>query len=309
MIISGYSDCEDIIAGLNEAGIYQYITKPWQPDRLVDIVKKAVQLYRLQKETETAGVDVKATPGHVKKVLSVKRGAAKQLYDFNRVVHSLHSPMHDVIELGRRAADYGIVVLITGAAGTGKELLARAIRYGSARPNKAFVVENCGALPDELLESELFGCKKGAAYQDRIGLFEVADGGTIFLDEIGETSPAFQVKLLRVLQESEIRPLGAQRVRKVDVRVVAATNRDLEAESQRRYLAEVLRQDSHHPHLAGSHRHARAGARCGHQGLLRRHSRHGRACRRPAPARQLRGARKSPSRSCQVPVMSQILLT
>lgn len=93
MIISGYSDCEDIIAGLNEAGIYQYITKPWQPDRLVDIVKKAVQLYRLQKETETAGVDVKATPGHVKKVVSVKRGAAKQLYDFNRVVHSPHSPI------------------------------------------------------------------------------------------------------------------------------------------------------------------------------------------------------------------------
>lgn len=233
MIISGYSDSEDIIAGLNEAGIYQYITKPWQPDRLIDIVKEAVQLYRLQKETETAGVDVKATPEHIKKVVSVKRGAAKQLYDFNRIVHSPDSPMHGVIELGRRAAEYDISVLITGESGTGKELLARAIHYGSARANKAFVVENCGALPDELLESELFGCKKGAftgAYQDRIGLFEVADGGTIFLDEIGETSPAFQVKLLRVLQESEIRPLGAQRVRKVDVRVVAATNRDLEAE-------------------------------------------------------------------------------
>lgn len=233
MIISGYSESEDIIAGLNEAGIYQYITKPWQPDQLVDIVKEAVQLYRLQKETETVGVDVKATSGHIKKVVSVKRGVAKQLYDFDRIVHSVESPMHAVIELGRRAADYDISVLITGESGTGKELLARAIHYGSARANKAFVVENCGALPDELLESELFGCKKGAftgAYQDRIGLFEVADGGTIFLDEIGETSPAFQVKLLRVLQESEIRPLGAQRVRKVDVRVVAATNRDLEAE-------------------------------------------------------------------------------
>jgi two-component system, NtrC family, response regulator HupR/HoxA len=233
MIISGYSDSEDIIAGLNEAGIYQYITKPWQPDRLLEIVKEAVQLYRLQKETETAGVDVKARPGHVKKVVSIKRGAAKQLYDFDRIVHSAGSPMRDVVELGRRAADYDISVLITGESGTGKELLARAIHYGSARANKAFVVENCGALPDELLESELFGCKKGAftgAYQDRIGLFEVADGGTIFLDEIGETSPAFQVKLLRVLQESEIRPLGAQRVRKVDVRVVSATNRDLEAE-------------------------------------------------------------------------------
>ncbi|MGJ4930412.1 sigma-54-dependent transcriptional regulator [Bradyrhizobium sp. HKCCYLS2038] len=233
MIISGYSDSEDIIAGLNEAGIYQYITKPWQPDRLIEIVREAVQLYRLQKETETAGVDVKATPDHIKKVVSVKRGAAKKLYDFDRIVHSPASPMRNVIELGRRAADYDISVLITGESGTGKELLARAIHYGSGRANKAFVVENCGALPDELLESELFGCKKGAftgAYQDRIGLFEVADGGTIFLDEIGETSPAFQVKLLRVLQESEIRPLGAQRVRKVDVRVVAATNRDLEAE-------------------------------------------------------------------------------
>jgi two-component system, NtrC family, response regulator HupR/HoxA len=233
MIISGYSDSEDIIAGLNEAGIYQYITKPWQPDRLLEIVKEAVQLYRLQKETETAGVDVKARPGHVKKVVSIKRGAAKQFYDFDRIVHSANSPMRDVVELGKRAAEYDISVLITGESGTGKELLARAIHYGSARANKAFVVENCGALPDELLESELFGCKRGAftgAYQDRIGLFEVADGGTIFLDEIGETSPAFQVKLLRVLQESEIRPLGAQRVRKVDVRVVSATNRDLEAE-------------------------------------------------------------------------------
>jgi two-component system response regulator HupR/HoxA len=155
------------------------------------------------------------------------------LFDFDRIVHAPSSPLRGVIELGRRAADYDISVLITGESGTGKELLARAIHYGSARAAKAFVVENCGALPDELLESELFGCKRGAftgAYQDRIGLFEVADGGTIFLDEIGETSPAFQVKLLRVLQESEIRPLGAQRVRKVDVRVVAATNRDLEAE-------------------------------------------------------------------------------
>ena len=166
-------------------------------------------------------------------MVTEKRGAARKLFDFDRIVHAPDSPLRDVIELGRRAADYDISVLITGESGTGKELLARAIHYGSARGGKAFVVENCGALPDELLESELFGCKKGAftgAYQDRIGLFEVADGGTIFLDEIGETSPAFQVKLLRVLQESEIRPLGAQRVRKVDVRVVAATNRDLEAE-------------------------------------------------------------------------------
>ena len=233
MIISGYSDSEEIIAGVNEAGIYQYITKPWHPDKLIEIVHGAVQLFRLQKETETAGVDVKLAPTRVRQVISEKRVAARHLYDFDRIVHAPSSPMHGVIELARRASDYDISVMITGESGTGKELLARAIHYHSARANKVFVVENCGALPDELLESELFGCKKGAftgAYQDRIGLFEVAHGGTIFLDEIGETSPAFQVKLLRVLQESEIRPLGAQRVRKVDVRVVAATNRDLEAE-------------------------------------------------------------------------------
>ncbi|NVN85487.1 MAG: sigma-54-dependent Fis family transcriptional regulator [Rhodopseudomonas sp.] len=233
MIISGYSDSEEIIAGVNEAGIYQYITKPWHPEKLVETVQGAVQLFRLQKETETASVDVKLAPNRVKQVISEKRGAARQLYDFDRIVHAPSSPMHGVIDLARRASDYDISVMITGESGTGKELLARAIHYHSARANKVFVVENCGALPDELLESELFGCKKGAftgAYQDRIGLFEVANGGTIFLDEIGETSPAFQVKLLRVLQESEIRPLGAQRVRKVDVRIVAATNRDLGAE-------------------------------------------------------------------------------
>ncbi len=141
--------------------------------------------------------------------------------------------MREAIGLARRAACYDVSVLITGESGTGKELLARAIHHSSARGDKSFVIENCGALPDELLESELFGCKKGAytgAYQDRIGLFEVADGGSIFLDEIGDTSPAFQVKLLRVLQEGEIRPLGAQRSRRVNVRVIAATNRNIEAE-------------------------------------------------------------------------------
>ncbi|MBY6241980.1 sigma-54 dependent transcriptional regulator [Methylosinus sp. Sm6] len=234
MIISGYTDAEDIIAGVNEAGVYRYVTKPWDPDRLLETVREAARLYAAQKEGGAAPpLDAKPSNERLRRIVQDKRRAERSLFEFSRIVHAPDSPMRQTIALARRAAEYDISVLITGASGTGKELLARAIHHGSARGDKSFVVENCGALPDELLESELFGCKKGAftgAYQDRVGLFEVADGGSIFLDEIGETSPAFQVKLLRVLQEGEIRPLGAQRPRRVDVRVIAATNRDIEAE-------------------------------------------------------------------------------
>ncbi|MDR3494877.1 MAG: sigma-54 dependent transcriptional regulator [Ancalomicrobiaceae bacterium] len=232
ILISGYTESEDIIAGVNEAGIYQYITKPWHPDKLIACVREAAQLYRLQRESLGAA-EAKPSPASLLAAVGKRRRDERTLFDFDRIVHEADSPIGDVIGLGRRAARYDISVLITGESGTGKELLARAIHYASARADKPFVLENCGALNDELLESELFGCKKGAftgAYEDRIGLFEVADGGTIFLDEIGETSPSFQVKLLRVLQEGEIRPLGAPRPRRVDVRVISATNRDLDAE-------------------------------------------------------------------------------
>ncbi len=233
IIISGYTASEDVIAGVNLAGIYRYVTKPWLPDELIAIMREAASLSRLQREAEEIPAELKPTGERLSKVVGDKRRAQRRLHEFDRIVHLPDSPMREAIALGRRAAAYDISVLVTGASGAGKELLARAIHYSSPRAEKPFVVENCGALPDELLESELFGCKKGAftgAYQDRIGLFELADGGAIFLDEIGETSAAFQVKLLRVLQEGEIRPLGAQRARKVDVRVIAATNRDLFAE-------------------------------------------------------------------------------
>jgi two-component system response regulator HupR/HoxA len=233
MIISGFTDSEDIIAGINEAGIYQYITKPWDPTQLLATVKGAAQLYRLQSENQAASVEMRVPTQALEQVVAGKRQVLKSRWGFEGIVHAEDSPMAEAISLARKIAGYDISVLITGESGTGKELLARAIHYSSHRADKAFVVENCGALPDQLLESELFGCKKGAftgAYEDRIGLFEQANGGTVFLDEIGETSPAFQVKLLRVLQEGEIRPLGARLTRKVDVRIIAATNRTLEEE-------------------------------------------------------------------------------
>ncbi|GAB4170938.1 MAG: sigma-54 dependent transcriptional regulator [Rhodocyclaceae bacterium] len=236
IIISGYSETEDIIAGINEAGIYQYLLKPWQPESLLLTVRAAAELHRLQAENERLSLELRASEPVLRRRVEAKQAQVKKVFDTARLVRAPDSPMNELCRLTERIAPYDIPVLVTGESGTGKELLARAIHYGSRRAQRAFVVENCGALPDTLLESELFGHKRGAftgAYEERIGLFQQADGGTIFLDEIGETSPAFQVKLLRVLQEGEIRPLGSSRSVSVDVRVLSATNRDLEEDVRR----------------------------------------------------------------------------
>lgn len=232
IIISGYTDAEDIIEAVNMGGIYQYITKPWHPDDLINKMNDAVSMFRLQRETEQLAVELKFKPDVIEQSMIQKRRELKARYDWDQgIIRSADSCMNDVCNLIRSVAPYDVNVLLSGESGTGKELCARALHYNSLRQDKPFIAENCGALPDELLESELFGHKRGAftgAIDDRVGLFERASGGTIFLDEIGETSPAFQVKLLRVLQEGEIRPLGSNQRRAIDVRVIAATNRDLE---------------------------------------------------------------------------------
>ena len=231
IIISGYTDAEDIIAGINEAGIWQYLMKPWQPEQLLLILKRAAELYRLQQDNQRLSLELKDSPAALQRRVRAKRLEASARAGFERLARAPGSPVDAVCELAARFAPHELSILVTGESGTGKELLARAIHYVSARGDQAFVVENCAALPDTLLESELFGHKRGAftgAYEDRIGLFQQADGGTIFLDEIGETSAAFQVKLLRVLQDGEIRPLGSPRPLSVNVRAIAATNRDLE---------------------------------------------------------------------------------
>ena len=231
LILSGYTEAEDIIAGINEAGIWQYLMKPWHADQLLLTLQSAADLWRLQQENQRLSLELRDSPEFLARQVASRRVAAKAQAGFDRLTRAADSPLNEVCELAKKIAGHDLSILITGDSGTGKELLARAIHYASSRAEGSFVVENCSALPDTLLEGELFGHKRGAftgATEDRIGLFQQADGGTLFLDEIGETSPAFQVKLLRALQEGEVRPVGSPRPVAVDVRIIAATNRDLE---------------------------------------------------------------------------------
>ena len=231
IVISGYTDSEDIIAGINDAGIYQYILKPWIPEHLLGTVRNAAEARTLQRDMHRLDLELRTSTPVLRQRAERKLERARATFDFDRIERLPGSPMDAVCALAERMARVDLSVLVQGESGTGKELLARAMHYASPRAAGAFVVENCAALTDTLLESELFGHKRGAftgAFDDHVGLFQRADGGTIFLDEIGETSPAFQLRLLRVLQEGEVRPVGATRVVPVDVRVIAATHRDLE---------------------------------------------------------------------------------
>lgn len=234
IIISGYTDPADLVEAINDAGIYQFIPKPWHPDTLVHELENAVKLFKLQRQNEQLGLELRLSPGSIEQSLITKRELLQARFDCDSsIVRSPQSSLNSSCELISRIAPFDVNVLVTGESGTGKELAARALHYNSLRRDQPFVAENCGALPDDLLETELFGHKRGAytgAVEDRVGLFASANGGTIYLDEIGDTSLSFQVKLLRVLQEGEIRPMGTNRRQSIDVRVIAATNRNLEEE-------------------------------------------------------------------------------
>ncbi|NOX38855.1 MAG: sigma-54-dependent Fis family transcriptional regulator [Calditrichaeota bacterium] len=229
ILITGYSDIDATIRAINEGQIFYYIQKPWEPDELRLIVRRAIEHYQLKKDNERLLEELRQANERLAAENLLLQREMEAEYTFDHIIGK--SPaMQKVFHLLKKVIPTDVTVLITGETGTGKELVARAIHYNGPRKHKMFVSQNCASLPETLLESELFGHVKGAftgATRDKKGLFELADGGTIFLDEIGETSPEFQKRLLRVLQEGEIHPVGSEKAIHVNVRVISATNRDL----------------------------------------------------------------------------------
>jgi two-component system response regulator PilR (NtrC family) len=216
IVVTAFATAETAIAAM-KAGAYDYLTKPFKVDEVGLVVERALERRVLQSQNV------------------VLRDEIKGRYKLERLIGK-SPPMQRVFEVIRKIAPARTSVLLIGESGTGKELAARAVHELSGRDADAFIAVNCGAIPETLIESEFFGHVKGAftgANTDRTGLFEAAHGGTIFLDEIGELPVPMQVKLLRVLQERKVKKVGGTQEKEVDVRVVAATNRDLEAEVEK----------------------------------------------------------------------------
>ncbi len=210
IILTGHGTIKSSVEAIKK-GAFDYITKPVSPSELLIFVEKALKFKNLEEENIRLKKELKGKY-HYKNIVGTSKVIKKIYYLIEKV------------------SDTDGTVLITGASGTGKELIARSIHYNSQRSDKPMVVINCGAIPEALLESELFGHEKGAftgAYKKRIGRFEMANGGTIFLDEIGEMSPSLQIKLLRVLQDQQFERVGGTKTLHVDLRFIAATNKNL----------------------------------------------------------------------------------
>lgn len=219
ILLTANSEVDDIEAGLS-SGADDYVIKPFERNELLARLRAALRIRAIYQELRSERLRGDTLQSKV-----------EERFSFGNLVGSSPS-MRDVYDLVDKVKDSRVAVLITGESGTGKELVASAIHFNGSRRSKPFIAQNCSAFSESLLESELFGHVRGAftgALRDKPGIFELADGGTLFLDEIGEMKAVLQAKLLRVLQEGTFTPVGGVKPRKVDVRVVAATNRNLEA--------------------------------------------------------------------------------
>ncbi len=235
IVVTAFKDAASILDAVNKGDVYRYVVKPWNVDEMRITIRRAIERYVMAKENQRLVEQLKAVNAYLE-------GEIKAQYDWSAIVGAQNGLKATTEEVSKVSPTRS-TILIRGETGTGKELIARSIHFASPRAGKPLVKINCAAIPETLLESELFGHEKGAftgAEKRKPGRFELADGGTIFLDEIGDVSPALQTKLLRVIQEREFERVGGLETIKVDVRVISATHRNLEAMVQEGKFREDL---------------------------------------------------------------------
>ena len=232
IIITGYTETNDMIAAINEAGIYQFLTKPWHPDQLIISAKNAAQLFQLSREHDRLSLEMKFMGKTAENKVEARRRILREGFGFERILRAANSPMNATVEMARQVASFDVPVLISGETGTGKDAMARAMHYASLRSDQSFYEINCAGLPDDVLMIELLGAKKGAipgAPNNRIGLLQKASRGTLFLNGIDTLSPQLQLILLRVATEGRFEPVGGTEILTTDTRLMTGSHCDLAA--------------------------------------------------------------------------------
>lgn len=230
IIITGYTETNDMIAAINEAGIYQFLTKPWHPDQLIMAAKNAAQLFQLSRDHDRLSLEMRFMGKTAENKVETRRRALREGFGFERILRAANSPINTTIELARQIASFDVPVLLTGEAGTGKDMMARAMHYASLRSDQSFYEINCAGLSDDVLMVELLGAKRGAvagAPTTRIGLLQKATRGTLFLNGVDTLSPQMQLILLRVATEGSFEPVGGAEPLTTETRLMVGSHNDL----------------------------------------------------------------------------------
>ncbi len=232
IIITGYTETSDMISAINDAGIYQLLTKPWHPDQLLIAAKNAAQLFQLTREYDRLSLEMRFLGQSAETKLESRRKALRESLGFEKILRSGNSPLNAVVDQARQYASFDVPVLIHGEAGVGKAEMARAMHYNSLRSDQPFYELNCAGMSDELIMVELLGAKRGVlpgVPSNKVGLLQKADRGTLFLGGIDTLSQKLQMVLLRVATEGCFQPLGGHEVLTTNARLLTGTNIDLHA--------------------------------------------------------------------------------
>ena len=230
IIITGYTETNDMIAAINAAGIYQFLTKPWHPDQLVMAAKNAAQPFQLARDHDRMSLEMRFMGKTAETRVEARRRTLREGFGFERILRAPNSPMNATVDLARQVASFDVPVLITGEAGTGKDIMARAMHYASLRSDQSFYELNCAGLPDEVLKLELLGARKGALPglpNTKIGLLQKAARGTLFLNGVDTLSPQMQLVLLRVATEGSFEPIGGTDTLTTGTRLITGSHSDL----------------------------------------------------------------------------------